>query len=480
MTFAARDRIMAGETARSAFRGAIDVVGPACVLTHATAGLSFLGLLFSDSQTIREFGEAGFISVLIALVTVLSLVPVFGVALVRKPMTMASHSADVGVVALRSFCAWVAVHMVRRPAVNLAIGLAVVAGLAVVYHGLSPSWRLADQVPDKEQAVQASGRLDAKLTGANPIDVLIEFPKGAELYSPDTLGAIADVHAALEDQAGIGNVWSVETLRRWLAQKLGHSDPATLKEYVHALPKYLVRRFVSENQDAAIVSGRIPDKDASGLVPIVAQLNEKLDAVRAKHPGYTIAVTGLSVIAAHSSADMINKLNRGLTYEFVFLAAFIGLAFRSIPVMLASLLPGMFPIFAAGTLLRVLGYGLEFSSVIALTVSFGLGLSATIHFLNRMWQEDRPDEDPAAAVERATVLVGPALILTSVVLSCGLAALSFSNLPTLRLFGWLSAFAMTAALVADLLILRPAITFLTRLQRRVHATDPGLRRGHAP
>jgi uncharacterized protein len=482
LTFAARDRLMAGDDPRTAFRTAIEVVGPACVLTHATAGLSFLGLLFSDSETIRSFGEAGFISVMVALVTVLSLVPVLGETLLRRESALATIPAgsDTGVEALRRFCDWVALRMVRRPGLNTAIGLVVVVGLGAAYFGLHPSWRLADQVPDQEQAVRASGRLDAKLTGANPIDVYIKFPPGVSLYAPQTLDTIAEVHRALEDQAGVGNVWSEETLRRWLAQKLGKSDVDTLKEYVDALPKYLVRRFVNEKQDAVIVSGRVPDKDASGLVPIVAQLNAKLDAVRAKHPGYIIEPTGLSVIAAHSSAAMINKLSRGLTVEFVFLASFIGLAFRSLPVMLASLLPGIFPIAAAGALLRLLGEGLQFSSVIALTVSFGLGLSATIHFLNRMWREDRPDADPAIAVERATVLVGPALILTSVVLSCGLAALAFSNLPTLRQFGWLSAFAMLAALTADLLILRPAITFLMRLQRRRQPIDSPLRRGHAP
>ena len=481
LTFAARDRLMAGDDPRTAFRTAIYVVGPACVLTHATAGLSFLGLLYSDSETIRAFGEAGFISVLVALFTVLSLVPVLGVTLLRKGSVLASSTAsDSGVEALRRFCDWVALRMVRRPGLNTAIGLLVVALLGAAYFGLHPSWRLADEVPDQEQAVQASGRLDAKLTGANPIDVLIKFPDGVDLYAPQTLDTIAEVHQALEDQAGVGNVWSVETLRRWLAQKMGTNDVATLKLYVDELPKYLVQRFVDDKRDAVIVSGRVPDKDASGLVPIVAQLNAKLDAIRAKHPGYIIAPTGLSVIAAHSSADMINKLSRGLTIEFVFLASFIGLAFRSFPVMLASLLPGIFPIAAAGALLRLLGEGLQFSSVIALTVSFGLGLSATIHFLNRMWREDRPDADPAIAVERATVLVGPALILTSVVLSCGLAALAFSNLPTLRQFGWLSAFAMLAALTADLLILRPAITFLMRLQRRRQLIDSPLRRGHAP
>jgi len=175
------------------------------------------------------------------------------------------------------------------------------------------------------------------------------------------------------------------------------------------------------------------------------------------------------VIAARNRALMIKKLNRGLTLEFMFVAAFIGLAFRSFVVMLASMLPGMFPIVLSGMVLWILGEGLQFASVVALTVSFGLGLSATIQFLNRLRHEEQPGQDPAIAVERATVLVGPPLILTSVVLACGLIVTVFSDLPSLRLFGWLSAFAMLAALAADLLILRPTVTFLSRLARRLSA-----------
>ena len=54
------------------------VVGPACVLTHAAAGLSLLGLFFSDSDLIRAFGDAGFLSIAIALVAVLMLLPALG------------------------------------------------------------------------------------------------------------------------------------------------------------------------------------------------------------------------------------------------------------------------------------------------------------------------------------------------------------------------------------------------------------------
>jgi hypothetical protein len=48
----------------------------------------------------------------------------------------------------------------------------------------------------------------------------------------------------------------------------------------------------------------------------------------------------------------------------------------------------------------------------------------------------------------------------------------FSDLPSLRLFGWLSAFAMLAALTADMLILRPTAMFLRRTARRLRG-EPG-------
>src|SRR5690242_3775409 len=197
LTFAARDRLIAGQDKLTAFTNAVMVVGPACVLTHGTAGISFIALQFSDSELIRKFGEAGLAATIIAPIAVLSLVPVFGVLLVRNEQIFAAkfRGADAGVQMLRNFCYFIAVRMVSRPGLFSLIAVLFVGGLAVIYANLEPRYRLADQVPDKQQAVQASGRLDAKLTGANPIDVLIEFPKGASLYAPQTLATIAAVHS---------------------------------------------------------------------------------------------------------------------------------------------------------------------------------------------------------------------------------------------------------------------------------------------
>jgi predicted RND superfamily exporter protein len=227
-----------------------------------------------------------------------------------------------------------------------------------------------------------------------------------------------------------------------------------------------VRRFIPAEEDAVVVTGRIPDKDASELLPVIDELDGALAPIRASHPGYGIYVTGLSAIAARNSASMIAQLTESLTIEMVLVAALIGIAFRSVFVMLVAILPGLFPIVVSGALLWWLSEGLQFASIVALTVAFGLGLDATIHYLNRMRLENRVEEDPAEGVKRATVLVGPALILTSIVLACGLAVTVFSDLPSLRLFGWLSAFTLIAALIGDLLILPATVLFLRRFTRR--------------
>jgi predicted RND superfamily exporter protein len=467
LTFAARDRLLRGETKFQAMRNAILVVGPACVLTSLAAGLSFVALLFSDSNLIRTFGAAGAMSAAIAFLAVILLVPLLGVLLLHNEERFAAKVAgsDVAVDTLRRFCDWIAGQMARRPLPYSLVSLVAVVGLTFFYAGLDPRYRLADQVPNKQQAVAASQSLDEKLTGANPIDVLIQFPKDKGLYDPETLATIAAVHSIVEGRAGVGNVWSIESLRRWLAEKAGITDTASLKEYVDILPEALTRRFVSKEEDSVVVSGRVPDKDASQLLPLINELDHLVSQVRAEHPGYQVSVTGLSAIAARNSAAMIGKLSTGLTVEMGFVAILLGIAFRSFFVASVAVLPGLFPIVIAGAVLWVFGEGLQFASIVALTVAFGLGLSATIQYLNRLRLEYQPGEDPEIAVRRATALVGPALILTSLVLAFGLGVTIFSDLPSLRIFGWLGAFTLIAALAGDLVILPATAVLLRRLVR---------------
>jgi predicted RND superfamily exporter protein len=462
MTIAMRERILAGDGRIRAIRFALLNVGPACFLSSATAGLSFGALTFADSALIQTFGQAGAISMAVAFVAVIISVPLIAMLMLGKDAHIAARLAerDGPMNVLKRFSTWVANGVTQRAMAFAGLGLGLAVGLGIAHLTLEPRYRLADQVPDREQAVEAANRLDTKLTGANPVDVMVELPAGTAIYQPEPLAVIAKVHRIVEKQAGLGNVWSVETLMRWLAET-GQDDTPTLKQYIELLPDHLTRRFVTGEEDAAVVTGRIPDVDASDLLPVVNKLDAALAPVRQAHPGYQVSVSGLSVIAARNSSAMIQKINAMLTAEMILVSLLIGIAFRSLLVGLISLLPGLFPVFTAGASLALTGEGLQFASMIALTVAFGLGLNATVHYLNRLRLEDVPGSDPILAATRAAELIGPALILTSIVLACGLAVTVFSDLPSLRLFGRLSATTLIAAMFGGLLLL-PACMLLVK------------------
>ena len=463
MVSAIRIRLREGDTKLEAVRFAINVVGPACVLAHGAALLSFLALLFSESGLIRTFGEAGAMSVCISFVAVIIVLPLLALLFIRNEKTLArDHSPADGMMdALGTFVGAVVDRVVKHAVLYTLIGFALFGYFASLHLKLEPRYRLADQVPDREQAVAASGRIDSKLTGANPFHVMIRWTNGASLYDPATLDVIAATHVALEKAAGLGNVWSLESLRRWLREN-GDDNVETVKKYVKLLPEHLVRRFIDKDQDAVLVTGRLPDIDASQILPLVHKVDQALDPVRKAYPNYEISVTGLPALAARNSHRMITQLDESIPLCVLVAALLLALAFRSVFVGFISLLPGLFPVVTSGALLWYLDGGLEFASVVALLVVFGLGVDALIHFLNRLRLEEQPGVAPEIAIRRARVLVGPAIILTTIVLAFGLGVTVFSDLPSLRLFGLVCGVTLLASLIADLVFLPATILVYRR------------------
>ncbi|HXE69659.1 MAG TPA: MMPL family transporter [Hyphomicrobiaceae bacterium] len=474
MVSAIRIRLREGDSKAQAVRFAVRIVGPACVLAHGTALLSFIALLFSPSGLIRTFGMAGALAVCISFIAVLLVLPLLGLILIRNEASLARDRspADRLMDSLGGLVGWIVDRVVRWPFTTTLVALGSFLLLGHAYLQLEPRYRLADQVPDREQALGATERIDQKLTGANPVHIMIEWQTGASIYAPGPLSVIAAAHEVLEKQAGLGNVWSLESLRRWL-KDAGDDSPETIKKYVGYLPEHLVRRFIAKEGNAVLVTGRLPDVDSSRILPVVEKIDRALDQVRAQHPQFRLSVTGLPAIAARNSARMISQLSESLPICVAFAAVLLALAFRSVFVGLVSLLPGLYPVVASGAIIQWTGGGLEFASVVALLVVFGLAIDALIHFFNRLSLEERAEPRPEVAIRKARVLVGPAIILTTLVLAFGLGVTVFSDLPSLRTFGFVCGTTLLASLIADLVFLPGLIMLARKIWRRRHPMPAG-------
>lgn len=470
LVFSIRRDILAGVPRIDAARNAVLDVAPACLLTAMNAGLALLSFQFADSALIRTFGQAALLAVAISYIAVAVVVPTLAALLIQPeketiPDIKEHDTGGVGV--LQRMTERTIAFVISFPLLFTALGLAAVVSTGWAYAQLTPMYRLADQVPDKEQALAATAKLDQKLTGANPVHVMIQWNKdsGIGLYDVATLSVIARAHEVLEKEAGLGNVWSLESLRRWLAEA-GDARVETIKSYVDILPKHLVYRFIDESESAVLVTARLPDIDASQILPIVEKIDRALEPMRKENAAYQISVTGLPAIAARNSAKLISEMNWGLVGDIFVIFIFLGIALRSVMAGVSSALPSLFPIFATGALLWATGQGMQFASIMALTVAFSLAIDSTIHFLNRFRLEEErigPGQYSAhKALMQTAHHIGPAVVLTTIVLALGLGVTMLSHLPSLRLFGQLAGICLVASLIGQLIILPATIALFRR------------------
>ncbi|MFN3745041.1 MAG: efflux RND transporter permease subunit [Hyphomicrobiaceae bacterium] len=474
LVFAIRRDIMAGVDRLTAAREAVLDVAPACLLTAMNAVLALLSFSFAQSALIRTFGLVAIMAVGISYIAVAVVVPTLAALLIPRepaPPKDVAPNRDGGFGVLGAITESIVRRVIAAPLGFSIAGLLAVVLTGLAYVQLAPQYRLADQVPDKEHALAATERLDQKLTGANPVHVMIRWASGQSLFEDRTLATIAAAHTVLEKEAGLGNVWSMESLRRWL-REAGDSSIETVRRYIGILPEHLVQRFITKERDAVLVTGRLPDIDASQILPIVEKIDRALEPVRAEHPGYEISVTGLPAIAARNSARLIGELNWGLIGDMFVIFIFLGIALRSVLSGVTSVLPSLFPIFATGTVLWLGGEGLQFASIVAITVAFALAIDSTIHFLNRFQlEESRPGtRDVNDALIRTMHHIGPVIVLTTIVLALGLGVTILSHLPSLRQFGRLAGICLFASLIGQLIILPATVALYRRYwPRRVPA-----------
>ena len=475
LVFAVRRSIVSGMDRIEAARRAVLEVAPACLLTAMNAAIALASFAFAESALIRTFGGAAIMAVGISYFAVAVVVPTLAALLVRKEERSVTDAEDEtgGVGVLQRATDAIVRVVAAHPAIFTLLGILGVVATGYAYAQLTPRYKLADQVPDKEQALAGTASLDKKLTGANPVHVMISWSASANqpnkpkigLYDEETLQVIAEAHKIVEERAGLGNVWSVDSLRRWLREN-GNDSIEQVKHYISILPDHLVHRFISKQEDASLVTARLPDIDASEILPVVDLLDKELESIRKAHPAYEIAVTGLPAIAARNSAKLITELNWGLIGDMFVIFIFLGLALRSFMVSVSSIMPSLFPIFATGTLLYSLGEGMQFASIIAITVAFALAIDSTIHFLNRYrLEEERVDPSPGSqrqALIKTIHHIGPAVVLTTIVLAMGLGVTMLSDLPSLRLFGQLTAVCLFSSLIGQLVILPATIALYRR------------------
>lgn len=415
-------------------------VTPAAALTTITTVVSFTTLVITQGQGIAEFGISGAIAVIITFVTLVTFMPLafkLAIRLGFKP----PQKLSIAVSAPIPLAQWATRNWTKPIAVVAVLSLFV---LIPVHFSMSPRFNFHDFLPKDSAALDTAAGIDEGVGGVAPIYIRVPLDQGLENVGDKDFEKLKKVHEILEANVGKGKVISGASFTHY-------SDSGFSREQIfNAVGPFLKRRFVTDDNSQALVTGFLPTVLSSDNVKSIVEKTDA-DLVAAGIEG--AEVSGLNVLTSYASTEMIGSMRNGLSIAIVVNIFIIGFAFRSWRVALVSIIPNVLPILGTELYLFVSGAGLQFTTMIALTIAFGIAVDDTIHFLATYMRNKQSGRSHEESVYLSLERIGPALVATTLILCAGTFVVIFSALPQIALFGTLTVLTFMLALLGDLFIL---------------------------
>ncbi|UYO00091.1 MAG: MMPL family transporter [Devosia sp.] len=422
----------------------LKLVGPATSLTTLTTIVAFASLYFSPGQGVQEFALAGIAGCVIMFLCLMTVMPLLLKAALRlgfklpKAPNFALNAPVPAALALAT--------RFGRPIAVLAIVLTI--ALMIPAWLIQPRFSFEDYMTKDSSALMAAESIDQGVGGVAPIYVQVPLKEMDPNVGPEDFETIRKVHDIVESELGENKVISAASLTNYTESGF------TREEVFNAVGPFMRKRFVTDDGGQALVTGFMPTiVESQALKDTVARIESRIAAEGIGE----VEVGGFRVLTTFATDDIVTSLQISLATSIVLNLVLIGLAFGSWRVGLVSAIPNMFPILGTIAWLWFSHGGLQLTTMLALTIAFGVAVNDTIHMLSH-YVHGRREEHRAHidSVRHTMSRIGGAIVATTVILCAGTIIVAFSDLPQVALFGTLFVLSLVLALVGDLFIL-PAL-----------------------
>ena len=221
----------------------------------------------------------------------------------------------------------------------------------------------------------------------------------------------------------------------------------------------LLRSFIDSNQQDLRISIEMADIGSKQLPLVLDDLHKKTASLfdSAK---YRVEFTGTSVTYLEGSSFIIKGLKDSIQWAFLLIAGCMLVLFRSLRILICSLVPNVIPLLITAGIMGWAGVRLRPSTVIVFSIALGVAIDITIRFLVNYRQEAGTDAQKAVVDTINTT--GISILYTSLVLTAGFVIFCFSDFGGILALGWLTSLTLVIATITNLVFLPVLLLGLTK------------------
>ena len=466
----------------SARRGLVDLFPPCFYTTLTTVG-GLLSLWVGDLKPVREFGALAACGAVFALILTYLLGPIL-LPLLPQPKSKPPKIADDAMSTqewqakraqdrtkniLDRFLLRLTLLSERRAKLVVVLGVLVVLGSLAGLPRLKTGANVLEYFHKNDRVRVDAEFVDENLGGTTTLEIFIDTGKPDGLKEPAVLTQMQDLADYMEGLDGVGGTISladfVGELRR--VQRGGAEEerrvPDTRAEVSQLLLMLDDPTELERMADFDFARGRIT---ATVQMSKVTSLTQHLDDLETRLEerftplGVKASATGQSRLIHNMEKYLLSTMVNSLGLAFLLVGVLMAFALRSVKLGAFSMIPNVTPIAVALGTMAWVGMRLDPATATTGAVALGLVVDDTLHYLHQFREWAVRGVSLEEATERTIRVTGRALVMTTVILVAAFCSMLVASFTPTNNFGLLSAYTITLALVADLIVLPAAIALI--------------------
>ena len=463
------DEISRGKKPDFALIRTVKEIGLATLMTSVTTAIGFASLLTSRIAPIREFGINAAAGVLIAYLTVV----IFTTLWLSISPNHQLLRDDRGRYFWYKWMTWLYRLSTQKSKKIWWVSIGVLLICVVGISKISTNYKIEENLPRGAQVTKDFHYFEENFFGFRPFEVAIIYSEGEKAGDFKNMRDIHRLEEHFNSYPSIRSVSSPAALYRLLYQMergelMGEErfpqDSATyesLQAYTRFAAGTEPNILLSQDGQRARISSNMDDIGADSVKLISRSIEDfirqELDTSVAD-----FRITGTGVIVDKNAQYVRENLLQGLGLAVLLVSILMMLLFRQPLMLLAGLLPNLFPLLFAAALLGWLGIELEAGVSIVFAIVFGIAVDDSIHFLAKYRLVRGRGYSPDESLLRTFRETGKALCLTTIVLFFGFLVLLFSQNPPTFTVGLLISSTLLSALAFDLLLIPSLLRWIER------------------